>query len=234
MVVRIKYILVLLIGLSIFSCAYISVPKHIKQGFTFCYLEEKTSIKEIINIEGYFEMKTTNSSSLNFMFFEDGIFLYGFYDVDENRRKKGYPSISSYFKEIVNDENGQLSSVFYNSFQWGAYQIFGDIIKVQFVNHPASPSPYWSAWEVWYKVIDKNTIIETFYKPIHYMSESDWKNWEKNSFRRKNNIVPAKFIPVDQKPASDCWLKMEDWFWCEKEKFQAWKKSNKIDSMHNP
>ena len=88
----------------------------------------------------------------------------------------------------------------------------------QFVNHPASPSPTWSAWEVWYKVIDRNTLEEIYYNPIHYMSESDWENWEKNKKQREKTIVPAKFIPVDEKPIPNCWLKEEDWFWCEKRK----------------
>jgi hypothetical protein len=215
MVDRIKNIFIVLIALSLFSCAYIGVPKHIKRGFTFCYSEEETNIKELINIEGYFEMNTPNSSSLAFMFYEDGTFLYGFFDVDEDRRKKGDSNISLYFREIINDNKGQISTVFYKSFQWGYYQIKGDTIKAQYVNHPASPSPTWSAWEVWYKIIDRNTIVEIYHNPIHYMSESDWENWEKNKKQREKTIVPAKFIPVDEKPAPNCWLKKEDWFWCQ-------------------
>lgn len=195
---------------------------HIKQGFTFCYNEEKVPIKELINIEGYFEMRAINSSSLNLMFYEDGTFLYGFFDVDEERRKAGNPSISLYFEEIIYDNNGQISTVFYKSFRWGCYQISGDTIRAQFVNRPVSPSPTWAAWEVWYKVIDRNTIVELYCNPLHYLSDSDWINWNNNKKKRAKTIVPAKFIPLEKIPIPNCWLKEEDWFWCDSGKFRAW------------
>lgn len=218
MVDKVKYIIIVLIAFSLSSCAYIGVPKHIKQGFTYCYNEKETNLKELINTDGYFVMDTPNSSSLAFMFYEDGTFLYGFFDVNEERRKAGNPNISLYFQEIIKDSTGKVSLSFYKSFQWGCYMIKGDTIKTQYVNHPASPSPTWNAWEVWYKVIDRNTIVEIYSNPIHYMSESDWKNWEKYKKQREKTIVPAKFIPVDEKPIPNCWLKEEDWFWCEKRK----------------
>lgn len=216
MVDRIKNIFIVLIALSLFSCAYIGVPKHIKQGFTYCYNEEETNIKELINTNGYYVMSTPNSSSLAFMFYEDGTFLYEFFDMNEERRKAGNPNISLYFQEIINDNTGKVSSSFYNWFKWGLYIVEGDTIKAQYVNNPLSISPNWNAWEVWYKVIDRNTIIEIYYKPIHYMSESDKRNWEKNKKQRAKVIVPAKFIAVDEKPSPNCWLKKEDWFWCDK------------------
>jgi hypothetical protein len=218
MVDKAKHIIITLFALSLFSCAYIGVPKHIKQGFTYCYNEEKTDIKELINIDGYFVMGTPSSSSLAFMFYEDGSFLYEFFDVDEERRKAGNPNISLYFQEIINDSTGKISSSFYKWFKWGLYIVEGDTIKAQYVNNPLSISPNWNAWEVWYKVINRNTIVEIYSTPIHYMSESDWENWEKNKKQREKTIVPAKFIPVGEKPIPNFWLKEEDWFWCEKRK----------------
>lgn len=218
MVNRIKYISIVLAILSLFSCAYIGVPKHIKQGFTYCYNEKETNIKELINTEGYFVLGTSSTSSLYFMFYEDGTFLYEFFDIDEERRKAGIPNVSLYFQEVINDDTGKVSSSFYNWFKWGLYIVEGDTIKAQYVNNPLSISPNWNAWEVWYNVIDRNTLIEIYYNPIHYMSESDLKNWEKNKIQRKKTIVPAKFIPVDEKPIPNCWSKQESWFWCDKRK----------------
>lgn len=56
MVDKIKHITIVLFTLSLFSCAYVGVPKHIKQGFTYCYNEKETDIKELINVDGYFVM----------------------------------------------------------------------------------------------------------------------------------------------------------------------------------
>ncbi len=208
------------------SCAYIGVPKHIKQGFTYCYYKSETNIKKLINVEGYFVNNTQNSSSLAFMFYEDGTFLYEFFDVDEGRREKGKSNISLYFQEIIDDTTGKVSTSFNKWFKWGLYIVDGDTIKTQYVNHPLSISPNWSAWEVWYKVIDRNTIIEIYSKPIHYMTASDWKNWEKNKKQREKTIVPSKLIPVKEKPVPDCWLKREKWFWCNK---KDWR--NYMDSV---
>jgi len=79
---------------------------------------------------------------------------------------------------------------------------------------PEFLSPYWYAYEVWYKVIDRNTIIEIYSKPLHYMSESDWKIYYEAKKHEKKKL-PAKFISIEVLPNSNCWLKKERWFLCE-------------------
>jgi len=196
------------------------VPKNIKQGFTYCDNGEKTNLESLINIEGYYvEAKPLLDSKvgtyyINFMFYDDGSFVYGFYDCNSEKREKGKSNIPLYFDEIISDNEGEISKSFYNSFYWGRYLISGDTIKTQYINHPVSISPDWAAWEIWYKVIDRNTIIEIYSKPIHYMSESDCKNYQEYKKKEKPNF-PAKFIAVEKKPVPNCWLKQEDWFWCK-------------------
>jgi hypothetical protein len=47
-------------------------------------------------------------------------------------------------------------------------------------------------------------------------------------FGRKRAVSnTATFIPLKEIPPSDCWLKKKRWFWCDKEKYRAWKKERK-------
>jgi hypothetical protein len=212
MVAKLKIAIILLLG--IFSCGYPKAPKHIQRGFTICYNGERTNIKELINIDGYFVMDNTPRTA--FMFYEDGSLVYEFFDLNEERRKQGISNIPLYFEEINNDSTGKALSSFGTAFKYGAYIIKGDTIKVQYVNSSFYFGSSRCAFEVWYKVMDRNTIVEVFWKPIHKMSESDWKNWEINQKLKGQTIVPAKFIPVKEKPMPNFWVKKEDWFWCEK------------------
>lgn len=215
--------IIIIVSISLTSCAYFTVPKHIKQGFTYCYDGKNTGIKSLLNIDGYYVipkpydkygknavyMHEIDTFYLNLMFFEDGIFVDNFYDCNSERLMKNEQNIPLYFKEIAEDKK----ATFYQSFNWGCYIISRDTIKVQFLNHPALLSPTWTAFEIWYKVIDRNTIIEIDSKPIHYMTKSDWDNNLK--YKKERKIYPARFIPVDVMPSSDCWLKKKEWFWCK-------------------
>lgn len=78
------------------------------------------------------------------------------------------------------------------------------------LNHP-SPPPTWSSWELQFKVINKNEIIQIDANPLHKMTKSDWINWE--SYEKERSYKPALFVPTKVLPVSNSWLKNEKWFW---------------------
>lgn len=86
------------------------------------------------------------------------------------------------------------------------------LLITQAINYPSLMAP-WDAWETWYKVINKSEIVVIKSFPIHSMTESDWKNFYEYTEQRyeKSNGV---FMPISNIPYFDCWLKNENWFWC--------------------
>lgn len=223
-----KLLFFLVIIITITSCA-VRVPKYIQEHFTFCYDGKNTGIDSLINIKGYFVIEEPYDRYMqvppytdhkrdtiytNIMLFEDGT-ITEFHSVDEEGSGTGQSNIPLYLKEIAQNKSGKKAYWFYNSQYWGRYIIDGNLIKIQNVNLGSSWRP-WGAWEVCYKVIDRNTIIQIDTKPIHEMTESDWKNWEIN--KKKLKYFPAKFVPVEVRPAPDSWLKKEPWFWCKNRK----------------
>ena len=198
----IKYSLGTLLLMNFASCLYTPVPKHIKQNFTYCYSEENTNIEDLININGYYIETTpytrydfrTKETVLDtfyrrFMFLKDGLYLDTFLRYDS------------------------LSSTFLDSYYIGKYVISGDTIKVQYIDRPNPPSGH-SAWETWFKVVSRDTIIKIYAIPLYKKSKSDWKNWYDYKPEWKAQIVPAIFVPINLTPISNCWLKQKKWFWC--------------------
>jgi hypothetical protein len=244
-----KLILEFLILSSLTSCSLLfshKAPKYIKEGFNFCYNGQPTGIDSIINIDGYYSITNTfnepvfsNSfnreiieyelDSLNgyLMFFEDGTFISGFHDTNPERINKTKSNMSEYMHEITENNNLGVSSYFYEGFSWGRYYISCDTIKGQHVKRPikGSTNSFWYAYEVWFKVIDRNTIIEIYRKPIHIMTDSDWNNFQHGQKKRLTN--PAKFFPVKEIPNSNGWIKYEKWFWCDENEWSTFMEKRK-------
>ena len=78
----------------------------------------------------------------------------------------------------------------------------------------------WTAFEIWYKVLDKNTLLEINSFPIHYTSEIDKANYEQT--KKKTKIYPTIYIQTTIIPSSDCWIKKENWFWCNAQDWQKY------------
>lgn len=99
------------------------VPRYIRERFTNCYREENTSIRNLIEIDGYYELKElyrtcsgigenricSDTLRQNIIFYEDGTFLFGF------------------------SESFPLSQYGY----WGIYSIRGDTLITQYLSNGA-------------------------------------------------------------------------------------------------
>lgn len=218
-------VMILFIG----SCAYVSVPTNIKKKYTYCYDEDTTEIKTDFNMEGYYRTtnhfvdmvgEKTDTVAHNIMFFKDGTFVSGFYDTD--RRRKEVADVSKYLEEIASSPDNEQSKNFYSWFYWGTYEVDDDTIKAQCINHPPALNPYWYFTEIWYKIIDEETIVEIFHKSLHF---SDSESKSKNDIKLGEDKY--QFVPLKIKPETKFWLKNEKWFWCDEAEYEEWKSNVK-------
>jgi hypothetical protein len=63
----------------------------------------------------------------------------------------------------------------------------------------------WRPHEVWYKIIDRNTIAIVSKYGSHV-----GKNY---------NVIPLKFHATLEKPSSNGWIKQEKWFWANENEY---------------
>ena len=203
------------------SCA--SLPKYMRNAFTYCHNEKDTGIESLINIDGYYIIFYPGTGfwkgSDSYMFYKNGLFtmnLPGEYD----SVKKQY-DISLGLQETAENPNGEKAKRFYNKI-WGSYIVCGDIIKIQYVDKPFPLSSTYGG-EEWFKVIDRNTLISINSMPLS-TDKSDWQNYEHEyykSIRDEKRKYRAVFMPVPVKPNPDeAWILKEKWFWCNE---QGWK-----------
>ena len=211
----VKLMCLFIIGTICCSCCYNIVSKNIKQNFAYCYDGKDTGIDSLIYIEGYYDFRYEDCPSCyrRVMFYKDGTYVTGpFYTRGE--------SVQSHFNNIVNRNPKELY-YFHKYNEWGHYIIRSDTIKLQSVDRPVwgSMDPTWKFYEVWYKIIDRNTIIGIYpsKKPNRYTVHIE----EDNYMRRYG--IPAKFTPLTVRPDSNCWLKEKKWFWCNEEDWEEYK-----------
>lgn len=225
-----------IISISFLSCAYFSTPLRIRNGLKYCYNNEYNGIDTLLNIHGYYKcgiiiheinskgkyVPLQDTAFNRLMFFSDGTFV-------KNINSNGFNSIEEYFKEVNINPKDEKSLAFFKWFYWGKYIICSDTLKIQYLNHPYTPSPTWVAYEDWFKIIDKNMIKWITSKKLFPKSGIDY--YDKIIERR--TFLPAKFIPLDIIPSSYCWLKEEKWFWCNKDDYKEYmKQDNRIKIKH--
>jgi len=178
------------------------VPRKIKKQFTLCYDKRSTGLEAKINTNGYYEFtdiwwnesgygKTYNprwdTTQIAVLFFDDGIFAY------------------QYLGSEANIGGGEISATYK-----GVYRVIGDTIQAQRINDCRRAMPTWMGYEMLFKIVDRNTIVQLGGKALH----------QKDIYREVKatglNTQLGHFKAVDSLPSSDIWLKKRKWFWCER------------------
>jgi len=132
------------------------------------------------------------------MFFKDGVFVK-----NDTKLQRTFYKID-YLRKIEHQKQPETNQ-FYNWNYWGIYKVNGDTIKLQYVNHQEWTNPYWLLLEVWYKVIDENTLKVIYSKDYSH---------DRGSISKNENNVTIDFFKTNITLQSDTWLKKEEWFWC--------------------
>jgi len=228
---------ILLIIIFVSSCG---VPYYIKKNLTYCYDGHSTGIDTLLNIEGYYSkvdirsMKkryTTRGKWLNIldttyatlMFYDNGIFMGNLWGIDLKNRNIRHKDIQYYFDKLLETKEIVDQSIRIGAYYNGTYRIFGDTIKMQFINYSPTLANTWVAFETWYKIIDKNTIKRIAYKKFY----SDNENQEKAKMSLKildsTENESLTFISIKTRTKPDNWLMKKKWFWCNKYEWKEYR-----------
>lgn len=192
------------------------LPEYISKKFTYCYKDQDTGINSLLEMDGYYVVTqlfkdigyptNKDTSYFNILFYDNGLCIFNFFPLDDKGRVINNKLMPSFFNTVIEDKESPEALYFYNYSRWASYIIEGDTIKAQWIYRPrfGETTTIWSLNEVWYKIINRTTIIE-----IPSGSEIN------PSASIKSRYVPARFVHVKEKPTPDSWLIKEDWFWCE-------------------
>ncbi|MCF6171371.1 MAG: hypothetical protein L3J66_10375 [Bacteroidales bacterium] len=227
-----------LITITFVSCA---VPARIKNNLTFCYDGKTREIDSILNINGYFQMLriwerderfTTKGKWIhkidtlytNILFYEDGTFVNGFHNYGEN--------INDYLEEVFFDSEKGKKNPFYKWYNWGIYNIYGDTIKVQYLNNPGLTNT-WTAREEWYLIKKRNTIELIASKRLDIATASKATKYSNIAFRGASDGLKASFISLKRIPPPNAWTKRKKWFWCDKNDWIVYKQNLKDSKKKN-
>jgi hypothetical protein len=203
------------------ACFGQKVSKYIQDHVTNRYNGQKTTIRNLIDIDGYYTLKEVyrvcfgppknrvcrDTTEINFLFYEDGTFLYNFYDVDAD-----YPGNTLAYLERISKGNGAES--FYNRFYWGIYQVIyqvqGDTIIAQYVFNAPNASNR-DAWEDKFIAVDRKNIVKVSSEPRSLFKTTNAQKKMITNRVAKRQVLPATFKASPYIPLPNSWLKKEEW-----------------------
>ena len=191
-------------------------PAERKVFKSHCYDGQYTGIDTLINIDGYYKqsgiLKISKGSEItridtfytHFLFYNDGLFV-GFFDRDDA------PEV--FLKNAKEKRNGKDKN-FSEYCSWGRYMMHNDSIQIIVIGSPPGFANTWSTIEWWYKVIDRNTIIDlkTEYTHTYFLPGRPEEDTER---RTEHVVLPAKFYPVEDIPPATGWIVNKKWFKCK-------------------
>ncbi len=226
MVVRFKLCLFFFLACFCHSCNS-QVPLRVKKNFKFCFNPTVNYSQSGIKLNGYYILKKPPYKVVNYdnrgskieysvdttfstiMFFQDGVFVLGdtktnrtFYEID-------------YLKKVEQQKLPEYEQ-FNDGYYWGIYKIAGDTMKLQYISHQTLLNPYWVLIEVWYKMLDENTLKVVYAKDYMHENKS-----------RDESSISLEFVRTDITLRSNTWLKSEEWFWCNEKEYKMWMEQQK-------
>jgi hypothetical protein len=196
------------LALIIFTGCTFVVPRSVKEEFTYCFDGKKTGLDTLISINGYYAPSPDEIIQWNNRIWTNDTLrpAYVFYD-------NGFVFCTTGIDYFIENED--------HSGRWlgepGGYIIHGDTIKLQYVEGPGGMSR--SMGELWFKIIDKNTIqrIDTKDRPLHPASE---------------RIFVFRPLEIRFQPEVS-WIYGKRWFWCNKEDWKVYKNEKKENKRKN-
>lgn len=158
------------------------VPNQYKKYFKNCCNSKKTTIRSLIDIDGYYSLGMVYSNNYNgplkvdtfyakILFYEDGFIVsaWGGYDVFSD---------SEYLAHVV--KNGDQDFFYKNAF-WGQYEIRNDTIIIRSILYGTFMRKV-AVEEDIYKVVNRKTI--------HLVSHKDLTDKKDN----QNGILNIKYV----------------------------------------
>jgi len=205
-----KKAILIIISYVCFTLSCNSIPKNVRNAFTYCYTGKYTGIDTLININGYYSVGDYYNAT-PIMFYDNGLVAIGNVSYNMEQVDKNKPL---FYKEIAENPETKKAKYFYNLINCGGYVICGDTIKIQMIRGSCSMDDNIRGMERWYKVINKDALLFLG----SFVLTTGKKEKEFNENREDLKIT---FVPVPVKPQPDYfWILKEKWFWCNE---QDWK-----------
>lgn len=202
-----NYLLTALL-LSIISCRPIKSTRNRFANTQFCYDGVDIGLQLKININGYYSFYKTYIANRG----TPPVAIKSTYEITCFFMHDG---IFIYNYDVESQDG-----------MWGRYIISGDTIKAQFIEPPGGMS--WSMNQIWFKIKDRNHLERLYYGSPENITSEEIMQYHKKQREEKSEISLGQFVPLNTLPNSDkSWLKKREWFWCDKNKYKAWKKKTK-------
>ena len=191
------------------------IPHDIRKRFSNRTDGHNNGIRSLINIDGYYQYfvlghwisgygknaVAIDSSRMDFVFFENGYFLY-------NILYSNAGSLCDAFRQPSPPKN---KAPLFGGY-WGIYRIDGDTITGQFMDNPG----YFGAFlarEVKFRIVDKHTLQYLSTQSLRIQTKQEKEVW--NIAESSEKRTPIHFIPCTTMPSSDNWLMREKWLKCK-------------------
>jgi hypothetical protein len=196
------YYLLLVVFLS--NCY---LPRY-KNDYTQCYTANTNPLNSKLKLNGYFygNFSIDSNNGYSIMLFQDGTITT---NVHLNRGKS----------DIIRGRE-----LYKNPGGWGTFIIRNNIIISQDFHSSMSSS---GLVETSFKIQNDSTLLMLSSKILCGPSSGVVIY---NDPKSKDYIFPLKFIKLENKPDSSCWLKEKKWFWCDKQKYNEYMKFDKTRS----
>ena len=197
-------IIVVVFLLSTISC--VSQKREMISKSTIKLEGRNTNIRDLIEINGYYQRMDSTGSASYRMFFEDGTYVALFWfkeGVTEDMKRENLSQAIVSWKQ-----KGQVRW----GIRWGVYKIEKDTIIGQFFQVGTFlGGGWWKCEEQKYEIIDKRTLKLVYSKSLFKDDERYDMNKYPYEISKKNYVY--EFVPADSLPSSDCWLKEKKWIW---------------------
>ena len=186
--------------LAVTSCA---APRKMISKSTIKLEGKNTNIRDLIEIDGYYQATTIDGKRTGMIFFEDGSCCSFVFkeDVTEDMKRRNLSQMIESW-----EQKGQIRWGFY----WGVYKIDKDTIVSQTVERYGIFSMPWSFDELKYEVIDNRTLKLIYQKSLY---PADIHDMKKDHYEISEKNIIDTFVPANSLPSSDNWLKEEKWIW---------------------
>lgn len=202
------------------------VPNRIKKQFTICIDSNFNMDSSILKTNGFYELTYVDSILTEYkngiqyksfdtfkkymIFFKDGFYLD---NVSVINNKRYYTPKNSNELELFLEKvcrNPELFEDFFDNDFWGIYKIFNNkSIKVQSTSKDNQRINGWSVQEKTFNIKNNSTISLGSFKNLEPNSVAvPYTHWYKYWYK-------IKFIPSNNIPEPECWLKKEKWLWCK-------------------
>ncbi|MEZ5173325.1 MAG: hypothetical protein R2850_07410 [Bacteroidia bacterium] len=209
---------VLLVFIICISGCYV---REIKDGFRkthYCFDEINTGLSKRIHLNGYYELTHEFTSARFYM--ESGKMQKEISMVWENIRYAFYPNGIAMLNLSKHNTIGGVVA---------RYILVGDTIKTIRTSSPTAqihPLEY-----EFFKIIDDSTLQYLGFnidKELDIKRMQEFMHGDSNVLNNLGTFSHAHFVRSDSLPdIENVWIKKMKWFWCDEQKYRAWKKSRK-------